>query len=482
MTDSELALLDATALADLVRRKEVTPVELVDATIARIERLDDDLGAVIHRHDERARTEAKGALPDGPFTGVPFLLKDLGAGNRAGDPHHWGTRFLRDAGYRAPTTSYLVERFDRAGLVTVGRTNVPELGAWTTTEPEATGPTRNPWNPAHSCGGSSGGAAAAVASGMVPFAHASDGGGSIRNPASQSGLIGLKPTRGRLSLGPDVGDAWAGLTVEFAVCRSMRDTAALLDAVQGPMPGDPYQAPAPAGLYLDDVGRDPGRLRIGVVGDVAGVTFSPACRDAVAAAARLLEGLGHEVEIAQPEALGDETLAGAVITVIATSQARDVETFGEAIGRPLGPDDLDCDNWAVTEIGRGVTGTQYQAAVQSMQAFSRRMAAWWAHGFDLLLTPTIPEPPPPLGELIPDPAQPLAGFMRSGALTPMLIPFNITGQPAISLPLHWSEAGLPIGVQLVGAFGREDLLISAGAQLEQAAPWSAQRPRIHAAG
>ena len=209
MTDAELAVLDATALADLVRRKEVTPLELVDASIGRIERLDDGLGAVIHRHFERARSEAKGPLPDGPFTGVPFLLKDLAAGNRAGDPHHWGTRFLRDAGYVAPTTSHLLERFDAAGLVTVGRTNVPELGAWTTTEPEAYGPTRNPWNPEHSCGGSSGGAAAAVASGMVPFAHASDGGGSIRNPASQSGLIGLKPTRGRLSLGPDVGDAWA---------------------------------------------------------------------------------------------------------------------------------------------------------------------------------------------------------------------------------------------------------------------------------
>lgn len=480
MTDAELARLDATALADLVRKKEVTPLELVDATIARIERLDDRLGAVIHRHFERARTESKGPLPSGPFTGVPFLLKDLAAGNRKGDPHHWGTRFLRDAGYVAPTTSYLVERFDAAGLVTVGRTNVPELGAWTTTEPEAYGPTRNPWNPAHSCGGSSGGAAAAVASGMVPFAHASDGGGSIRNPASQSGLIGLKPTRGRLSLGPDIGDAWAGLTVEFAVCRSMRDTATLLDAVQGPMPGDPYQAPAPERPYRDEVDRDPGRLHIGVVGDVKGVDFRPECRDALAATAHMLEGLGHTVEIAQPAALGDESLAAAIITVIATSQARDVEDFGEALGRPLGPEDLDCDNWAVTEIGRGVTGTQYQGAVKSMQAFSRRMAAWWADGFDLLVTPTIPEPPPPLGELVPNPDQPLAGFMRSGALTPMLVPFNITGQPAISLPLHWSDAGLPIGVQLVAAFGREDVLIRAGAQLEQAAPWADRLPGIHA--
>ncbi len=480
MTDAELAVLDATALADLVRRKEVTPLELVDASIGRIERLDDGLGAVIHRHFERARSEAKGPLPDGPFTGVPFLLKDLAAGNRAGDPHHWGTRFLRDAGYVAPTTSHLVERFDAAGLVTVGRTNVPELGAWTTTEPEAYGPTRNPWNPEHSCGGSSGGAAAAVASGMVPFAHASDGGGSIRNPASQSGLIGLKPTRGRLSLGPDVGDAWAGLTVEFAVCRSMRDTATLLDAVQGPMPGDPYQAPAPVRPYLEEVGRDPGRLRVGVVGDVNGVDLQPDCRAAADAAARLLEGLGHSVESSQPDALGDESLMNAIITVIATSQARDVEAFGETLGRELGPEDLDSDNWAVTELGRTFTGTQYLAAVQAMQRFSRRLTSWWAGGFDLLVTPTIPEPPPPLGELVPNPDQPLAGFMRSGALTPMLIPFNITGQPAISLPLHWSDAGLPIGVQLVAPFGRENLLIAVGAQLEQAQPWHDRRPGIHA--
>jgi amidase len=207
----ELAKLDATAQAEMVRRGDAKPVELVQAAIDRIERLNPQLNAVIHKRYQRALDEARGSIPDGPFRGVPFLLKDLGAGNLTGDPIHWGTRFLKDAGYLAKTTSHLVNKFRAAGLVVVGRTNVPELGAWSTTEPASYGPTRNPWNPAHSSGGSSGGAAAATAAGIVPFAHASDGGGSIRNPASQCGLVGLKPSRGRISLGPDTGEYWAGM-------------------------------------------------------------------------------------------------------------------------------------------------------------------------------------------------------------------------------------------------------------------------------
>jgi amidase len=478
---ADVADLDATAQAEAVRTGEVSPLELVESAIARIEKLDSQLNAVIHRHFERARHEATAPLPDGPFRGVPFLLKDLGVGNRAGDPHHWGTRFLRDAGYTAPGTSHLVEKFLAAGLVVVGRTNVPELGAWTTTEPEAYGPTRNPWNTDHSCGGSSGGAAAAVASGMVPMAHASDGGGSIRNPSSQSGLIGLKPTRGRISLGPDTGESWAGMAMEFAVCRSVRDTAGLLDAVAGNMPGDPYAAPARTRPYLAELERDPGTLRIGLLDEVATVSVAPECRRALEEAGRSLAGLGHRVEVSQPEAFGDPELAGPILKIISSCQARDIERFGQALGRRLGPEDMDCDNWAVTEIGRKVTAVEYQASVEANHAFSRRMAAWWDGGFDLFVTPTIPEASPRIGELVPDPATPLAGFMRSGRLTPFMIPFNITGQPAISLPLHWSEAGLPIGVQLVAAFGREDLLIRIARQLEQAVPWAAKRPKVHAA-
>ncbi|HTY19873.1 MAG TPA: amidase family protein [Myxococcota bacterium] len=469
--------LDAVGQAELVRRGALSPPELLELAIARIEKRNPALNAVIHEHFERARREAAGTLPDGPFRGVPFLLKDLGVGNRAGDPIHWGTRFLRDAGYRAPTTSYLVEKFRAAGLVIAGRTNVPELGAWTTTEPAAYGPTRNPWDASRSSGGSSGGAAAAVAARMVAAAHASDGGGSIRNPASQCGLVGLKPSRGRISLGPDIGEAWAGMTFEFAVTRTVRDTAALLDAVAENMPGDPYTARLPGRPYAQEVGAPPGALRVGIWADLPGPVHAE-CAGAAHEAARQLAGLGHRVEPARPAALGDESLMEWLVRVIASSQARIIDGFGRVLGRMLGPDDMDCDNWAVTELGQKVSASQYLEAVEQLSRFSRRVAAWWADGFDLLVTPTIPELPPPLGELVPDPAQPLKGFLRSGALTPFLIPFNVTGQPAISLPLSWSASGLPIGVQLVAAFGREDVLIRVAAQLEERAPWSHRRPPL----
>ena len=469
--------LDAVGQAELVRRRAISPLELLDLAIARIEKLNRALNAVIHEHFERARREAAGVLPDGPFRGVPFLLKDLGGGNAAGDPIHWGTRFLRDAGYRATSTSYLVEKFRAAGLVVAGRTNVPELGAWTTTEPAAYGPTRNPWDASRSSGGSSGGAAAAVAARMVAMAHASDGGGSIRNPASQCGLVGLKPSRGRISLGPDLGESWAGLVFEFAVTRSVRDAAALLDAVAGNMPGDPYTANRPARPFESEADAGPGPLRIGVWTDLPGAVH-PDCVAAAREAARLLEGLGHAVEDARPEALGDEALMQPIVRVIASAQARSIGRFERELGRPLGPEDMDCDNWAVTEIGRQTSASQYLEAVEELHRFSRRVGAWWAQGFDLLVTPTLPEPPPPLGELVPDPASPLRGFLRSGALTPFLIPFNITGQPAASLPLHWSAQGLPIGVQLVAGFGREDVLIRVAAQLEEERPWAQRRPPI----
>jgi amidase len=470
--------LDATGQAELVRKGQISPAELVELSIARIEKLNPRVNAVIHEHFERARREAAGELPDGPFRGVPFLLKDLGLGNRAGDPHHWGTRFLRDAGYRAPTTSFLVERFRQAGLVILGRTNVPELGAWTTTEPVAYGPTRNPWNLERSSGGSSGGAAAAVATRMVPMAHASDGGGSIRNPASQCGLVGLKPSRGRISMGPDQGEWWAGLSFEFAITRSVRDAARLLDAVAGNAPGDPYVAQRPARPYELEAEADPGFLRIGLLAASPRAPVHPECRAAVEAAGRVLEGLGHAVEDAHPAALDDADLLQPIVRVIASAQAQTVAGFERALGRAIGPDDMDGDNWAVTEMGRQVKAVEYLDAVDVLHRFSRGVADWWAEGFDLLVTPTIPEPSPPLGELVPDPAAPLQGFLRSGELTPFLIPFNITGQPAISLPLAWTADGLPIGVQLVAGFGREDVLIRVAAQLEFELPWDGRRPPL----
>ena len=477
---TEIGDRDATGQADAVRRKEISPRELVDEAIRRIERLNPTLNAVIHEHFERARSEADGPLPDGPFRGVPFLLKDLASGTRAGDPIHWGTRFLKDAGHRAATTSHLVEKFLRAGLVIVGRTNVPELGAWTTTEPESYGPTRNPWNPEHSSGGSSGGAASAVAARMVAAAHASDGGGSIRIPASKCGLVGLKPSRGRVSMGPEIGEMWAGLAFELAVTRSVRDAAGLLDAVAGAMPGDPYVAEPPLRPYVQEVGAPTGKLRVGLLPSIATVPVHPDCVAAVERAGRLLADLGHHVEIAHPQALEDPRVSEAAIRVIATSQAHDIDHFEEVLGRKLGPADMDCDNWAITEMGRQVTAPQYVGALTALHEWNRRMASFWAGGFDLLVTPTLPTPPPRLGEQTPDPAAPLSAWAKAGATVAFTVPFNVTGQPAMSLPIAWNDAGLPIGVQFVGAFGREDVLIRVGAQLEAELRWSERRPPISA--
>jgi amidase len=479
MASDDLWKLDATAQAELVRARRITPLELVDAAIARIERLNPTLNAVIHEHFERARREARGTLPDGPLRGVPFLLKDLGGGYAKGDPLYWGTRFLRDADYRAPTSAYLVDKFRRAGLVIVGRTNVPELGAWATTEPASFGPCRNPWNPAYTSGGSSGGAAVAVASGMVPVAHASDGGGSIRNPASQCGVVGLKPTRGRISLGPAIGEFWNGMAIEFAVSRSVRDTAVLLDAVEGPMPGDPYGAVPPERPYVQELGRPAGRLQVGVLAQREGVLVHPDCVEAAERAARALADLGHTVNASHPPEIASGEIDRAAIAVVASNQARDVERFGEILGRELGPDDMDSDNWAITMLGREVSAARYLGAIEQFHHFQRRVAAWWADGHDLLLTPTITAPPPRLGDLVPDPATPLDAWTRTGQLLGFTLPFNVTGQPAISLPLHWNAAGLPIGVQLVAAFGREDVLIRVAAQLEAALPWQDRWPGVH---
>jgi len=480
MTDA-WAELDATAQAEAVRVGDASALELVDAAIARIERLDPQLNAVIHESFERAREEARGELPNGPFRGVPFLLKDLAAGSRAGDPIHWGTRFLKDAGVCASTTSNLVRRFLAAGLVVVGRSNVPELGAWSTTEPDAYGPARNPWNTDHSPGGSSGGAAAATAAGLVPFAHASDGGGSIRNPASQCGLVGLKPSRGRVSLGPETAEPWAGMTFEFAVTRSVRDAASLLDCVHGPMSGDPYVATPPTRPYAEEVLADPGALRIGFVElQPDGLPLHPECTAAVQGAAKQLEALGHRVSAASPAALATTELLPHVLRVISASQARDVERFEALIGRSLGPEDLDADNWLVTEMGRSVTATQFIAATDAYNEFRRGMLQWWDDGFDLLVTPTITRPSPRVGEIVPSADAPLDAFMRSGALLPFCIPFNVTGQPAISLPLHLSSQGLPVGVQLIAAANRDDVLIRVASQLEEAVRWGERRPPLHA--
>jgi amidase len=481
MTD-ELALLDATAQAELVRRGEASPRELVDAAIARIERVNPRLNAVVIPLFEKARARAAAPdLADGPFRGVPFLLKDLVC-HSAGDPYHAGMRWLRDRGWTEAHDTFLAARFRAAGFVSLGKTNTPELGPVPTTEPECYGPTRNPWDPSRSPGGSSGGSAAAVAAGMVPVAHANDGGGSIRIPASACGLVGLKPSRGRTSLGPDIGESWAGLTIEHVVTRSVRDTAAVLDAVAGYQPGDPYTAPPPLRPYREEVGADPGRLRIGLLAHVAGgrIAVHADCTAAAHDAGRLLASLGHRVEGAYPAALDDAEAGRAAALVVATWTARDLAYWSERTGGTIGPGDVEPMIWGVAEMGRTFTAVEYVRAVEHLQAHARRVTQWWADGFDLLLTPTMPEPPPTLGQFSATPAEPLRGFARGADFVAFTLPFNVTGQPAVSLPLHWSASDLPIGVQLVAAYGREDVLLRVAAQLEQARPWAGRRPPVHA--
>jgi amidase len=480
MTD-DLAVLDATAQAALVRDGSASPRELVDAALARIDAVNPELNAVIHRRDERARAEAEHA-PDGPFRGVPILVKDLD-GSLAGEPLHLGNRLLRDLAFTADHDSYLFAKLRAAGCVIVGKTNTPELGLLPTTESQAHGAARNPWDTTRSPGGSSGGSAAAVASGMVPFAHAGDGGGSIRIPASACGLFGLKPTRGRVSLGPDTGEAWAGLVARHVVTRSVRDSAAALDAIAGAVPGDPYAAAPPDRAFADEVGADPGRLRVGTLsaaspGGLAPV--DPACTAAADDAAQLLATCGHTVEPAYPEALDDLALLVHFTTVIAASTAYDLRILGRMAGQELGPDDVEPLTWAQAELGRVVTGEAYLDAVESLRAWSRRVARWWAPGdggFDLLLTPTMAKPPAPLGEIRGDDAD--GALLAATPYAAFTLPFNVTGQPAMSVPLHWAD-GLPVGVQLVAATGRADLLFRVAAQLESARPWADRRPPVHA--
>ena len=475
----DLATLDATAQAQLVRRGEVQPIELVDAAIARIERLNPRLNAVITERFEKARAEARRTdLPDGPFRGVPFVLKDIGA-HSAGDPFHAGMRFLRELRWSEPTDNYLAAKFRAAGFIFLGKTNTPELGLQPTTEPEAYGPSRNPWDLTRSTGGSSGGSAAAVASGMLPAAHATDGGGSIRIPASVCGVVGLKTSRGRVSLGPGTGERWAGCAVENCVSRTVRDTAAILDAIAGPMPGDPYWAPPPLRPYTTEIGIDPGQLRVGLLPHApSGAAVHADCVTAVEDAGQLIASLDHHVELSQPDGLGDNDMLRSFGMIVSCSTARALDAWSERTGRQITAGDVEPMTWAVAELGRRVSGPQYVHAVCFAQAHTRRIARWWAEGFDLLLTPTVAEPPPPLGTFQSPPEEPLRGFLRAGSFGAFTSTFNATGQPAISLPLHWNDQGLPIGVQLVAAYGREDLLIRIAAQLEQARPWKDRRPSV----
>jgi amidase len=468
--------LDATAQAALVESGEVSASELLDAAIERIEAIDPKLNAVVIRWFDEARATAAGSLPDGPFEGVPFLLKDLWAAYQ-GQPLSNGNKALKEAALPSPADTTLVARFRAAGFVTAGRTNSPELGSLPTTEPEAWGPTRNPWNVDHSAGGSSGGSAAAVASGMVPIAHASDGGGSIRIPASCCGLVGMKPSQGRITVGPLRDES--NLGVELCVSRSVRDTAALLDAVHGPGIGDTVIAPPPARPYLEELGADPGSLRIGVLNHHPfGGPVHEECATAARNAAQLLESLGHKVEEDFPQALANPEFGRRFSALWSTNMGVGLARMAEILGREVTVDDVELVNWAQAEFAKSFSGVDYAQSIAANNLFRRAVQQWWADGFDLLLTPTLGEPPVPIGTFTNDPASPMAPMVRAASYVPFTPAFNSSGQPAISLPLHWTPDGLPVGVQLVAAYGAEDVLIRVASQLEQARPWADQRPTI----
>lgn len=472
--------LDATAQADLVRRGEVSPAELVEGAIRRLETRNPKLGAFVHLALERALERAKdAALPAGPLRGVPFALKDIG-GAEAGMPYHAGMGFLRRAGFVANEDAFITERFRAAGLVSLGRTNTPELALLPTTEPAAHGPTRNPWSLGHSSGGSSGGAAAAVAGGIVPVAHASDGGGSIRGPANMCGLVGLKPTRGRCSFGPSLGERWSGFSTEFAVTRSVRDCAALLDVTSGPMPGDPYFAPPPPRPFAAAVEERVRPLRIGFrTSAPRGIAVDAEIAEAVRATARALDGLGHHVEEAWPAVLDDPEHVGVYVGIVSANTARALDVWGARVGRPIGPDDVEPLTAALASRGREISAVDHLAHIEAVHAFGRRLAGWFESGFDLLLSPTQAALPPPLGWISSTPEEPLRAFLRSAPYGVFTLPFNLSGQPAISVPAAWTrQEGLPIGVQLAARFGDEAGLLAVAAQLEDARPWVGRRPAL----
>ena len=467
---------DGLGLAELIRRREATAQEILDAAIARIESRNPALNAVVTRLYDQARTAIAAGLPHGAFTGVPYALKDLGA-LYAGAVTSYGSRLY--AGYRADHDSEITARLKRAGLVILGKTNTPELGLSASTEPRLFGPTRNPWNLAFSAGGSSGGAAAAVAAGMLPMAHATDGGGSIRIPASCCGLFGLKPTRARNPMGPDQGEGWGGASVGHAVTRTVRDSAALLDATAGPDVGDPYWAPSTAGPFLAEVGRDPGRLRVALATTPwNGAPVDPECAEAARAAARLCAGLGHHVDEARPE-IDESALGEATRLIVGANVRAQLEARAAALGQPLRAADVERVTWARAEDGVKATAAHYARAMGVVHRTGRVVARFFlAH--DILLTPTMCRPPHRLGVLdmdSPDGEGYLAALLACIGFTSL---FNSSGNPAMSVPLAWSRSGLPLGVQFVAPFGGEATLFRLAAQLEATAPWADRRPPLSA--
>ncbi|MBS0476549.1 MAG: amidase [Proteobacteria bacterium] len=466
---------DSLGLAGLVKARKVSPPELLEAAIARAERLNPALNFMAQKHYDHGRKAVAAGLPQGPFHGVPWLLKDLNT-YIAGEVTEGGSRLYK--GYRATITSELVKRIERAGFAIFGKTTTPEFGLTGTTESVLMGATRNPWNRDRIAGGSSGGAAVAVAAGVIPAAHATDGGGSIRIPASCCGLFGLKPSRGRVPMGPTRTEGWGGMSVHHAVTRTVRDSAAILDVTQGIEPGSRYAAPTPERPFLDEVGRNPGKLRVALMlTPFSGAPVDPEVLAATHATARLLEGLGHRVEEAAPR-IDFASVAASSFALMASSVAADCTDRAKALGITLGPDVVERTTLDFIATGKAFTGMDYVRGNNAYQAAAVAIAQFMEQ-YDVILSPTVTTPPPPLGRVGLDTGRSMADWgAEVGAFAAFTGIFNGTGQPSMSLPLAMSADGLPIGIMVTGRYGEEGLLFRLAGQVEAAAPWSARRPRL----
>lgn len=466
---------DALALADLVKRKQVSPKELLEVAIARTREVNGKINAVTMEHDDLARKAIDAGLPQGPFTGVPYLLKDLGAGLK-GTVTTGSFSLIRELVSGADST--YVERCRAAGLVMFGKTHSPELGLSPSSESKMFGATRNPWNTNHIAGGSSGGAAAAVAAGIVPVAHATDGGGSIRIPAACCGLFGLKPTRARTPSGPLRGEGWGGMSVGHVVSRSVRDSAAFLDATAGAAPGDPYAAPQPARPFLDETKAKPGKLRIALW--LKPPIDAPLHDDVVAATrdvAKLCESLGHHVEEASPSLNGIQIMQAQGVVINANIAATLDEAATLLHGRPPRAEDVERATWYRVEQARKTGSSAYAAAMNTLHMVGRVLAGFMEK-YDVILQPTTAQPPLKVGVLNMDREdidhllRDLLGFIPFTGL------FNITGQPSMNVPLVWNKENLPIGSMFSGRFGDEATLFRLAAQLEEARPWMNKTPPL----
>lgn len=492
MAFSDYDKYDGLGLAELIRKKKVSPGELVEEAISRIETHNPKINAVVHKLYERARTAAKGKLPDGPFQGVPFLIKDLHA-TLEGLPTSHGTKLWKNV--PAKITTEIVKRWEASGAIVVGRTNTPEFGLLPYTESDTLGPALNPWDTTRSPGGSSGGSGAAVAARMVPLASGGDGGGSIRIPSSACGIFGLKPTRGRTPTGPVIGESWSGFDIDHVLTRSVRDSAAMLDATQGADVGAPYIIPE-AGPFLKEVGRKPGKLKIAFsTKPMLGKSVHADCIKGVEETVALLKDLGHEVVEDAPVVNGEE-FSYRFLTILAGQIRADIEEAAEAAGKKVSMDDFD-----ITTFGTGLFGTilkasDYARAMRYLQSVSREIGRFF-EGYDALLTPVLSQPPGKIGALKPSASEQsqIKLIARTGAtwileamnvIRPLaaqtyeFIPwtpvFNVTGQPAMSVPLHWNEAGLPIGMHFISKWGDEATLFRLAGQLEKAKPWFDKAP------